>query len=258
MEAETKVDIKDDEKEVVKLPEDFGIKSKNMFTKIFGPKYAYRFAEIYGASIVTREEAMKKLYDDINADENMTEAQKKIAAACYIAFKEALCINTVSTPIIAYLDKKKPVLIKMLKDSRIKRTASDLYDLFDDNGFECEVARLPLWVHEFEKTYTTGKNASLFGVDGDYSLQCLILAAFSKFYRSLNPNNVATKWYIMLFIKNIEYMSTVIPEFAAKCPTYKNQVVNLLKTIYMIQRLEFKRAGLVEDKMDEVEEKAAV
>ena len=243
---------------VIKPLEAGGTYTKNMFTTPLGDKYARAFHEVYHASLQDREEKMSKLYHDAMADDTLTKEQKHIISECYVGFAQAICKDTVSAPIIAFVHKMKPVLAKaiktqrkkgnrVVKTNRLKRTVNDLYDAVERTGFFFEVAYLPSLLKVFQAQFIQENPINKISSETDLTFETLVLAAFSKFGRACSPYSYANLWYITYFMQNISLLTYISKEVYDSIPGLKDQIRNIVKTINIIQVLEMKRAGIIAD-----------
>jgi hypothetical protein len=223
--------------------------TKNMFTLTLGDKYARAFHKIFYAPISEQKELMDKLYNESKEDSNLNDRQKRLIASSYIAYISATCEDATSIPIIAYVKDKQPVLSKYMKDKRLKRTVEDLYDIFYDNGFEFNVAYFPDMLRQFEYQYTNDQQIAMLngGMDDEMVFQVMIMVAFGRLARA-SKLDIPTKWYIMIFFKRISQLTYLPPAYIAENPKIKDSIINIIKTVYIIQRLELKRSGVIEEK----------
>ena len=233
----------------------------NMFDSPLGHRYARRFDEVYHATLENQEDLMKKLYDDAVADEGLDEKQKHIIKACYVGFNEAICKNGISTPLIAFVSSKKPALSKsirtnrkkkgqVVKSSRLKRTVEDLYGVTDQIGFDFEVASLPELIQLIESRFIKKKDD-----ENPLAFESLVLAALSLFARACKPTSYANLWYVACFMKRIQMMAYMRPEWLTTHAEFKTQLINVIKTIRTIQILEMQRTGILPPKEETIEPK---
>ena len=208
--------------------------STNMFSKIVGSKYAKKFHEVYYADIETRDDKMKALYDESKTDPGLKDIQKKIIEKCYIAYLAAVGSNcNVSLPIIAYLNKKKPSIHKILKsDVRTKRSYYDLYDVVERSGFRFEIQNFPDLLKVFMVQFKQQDEEHL--CDDDYRFENVILIVLSKFSRTLPNTAVVNIWYILMFMKNIGSLAYISKEVFERNERLKDQVRCIIKTVYAI------------------------
>jgi hypothetical protein len=245
--------------------------TSNMFTAPLGDRYARGFHEVYNASVEDRETKMKELYESAMADNSLREQQKHIIKTCYVGFNEAICKNNISTPLIAFVSTKKPVLSKsirtnrkkgnrIVKSNRLKRTVEDLYYAMDRTGFFFEVAYLPTLIKVFESQFVK-KERPHDNDDMNLTFESLIMAALSTFSRACGPKSYANLWYIACFMQNISSLAYLNPVTYESVPQLKDQAANLIKTIKAIQLLEMKRAGVMppteEENKDPVNEESS-
>ena len=195
---------------------------------------------------------MKKLYDTAMEDEGLTEEQRHVIKACYVGFNQAICKNSVSTPLIAFVSSKKPVLSKaiktnrkkgkkVVKSSRLKRTVEDLYGVMERIGFPVKVAMLPDLIRQLHVRYIQHDKED----DDSLTMESLILAALSAFARACDIKSYANLWYIAIFMRNIWLLVYVKSEVFKDNPQFRVRVANLVNTIRTIQVLEIKRMGVV-------------
>lgn len=226
----------------------------NMFTPLVGGRYARGFHEVYHASLEDREERMRSLYEEAMTDASLSEQQKHLIKACYVGFNEAICRNSISMPIIAFVSTKKPVLSKairtarkkgnkVVKSNRLKRTVNDLYDALEKTGFNFEVAYLPSLIKAFEVQF--GGEEKVYDEESGLTFETLVMAALSAFTRASGPRSYANLWYTAYFMQNLSLLAFIPIDTYQSIPGLKDQATNLMKTIRSIQYLELKRAGLV-------------
>ena len=224
----------------------------NMFDTVLGDRYARGFDEVYHASLESQEELMKKLYDTAMEDESLNEEQRHIIKACYVGFNQAICKNSVSTPLIAFVSSKKPVLSKaikthrkkgkkMVKSSRLKRTVEDLYGVMERIGFPVEVALLPELIRQLHARYIRREKED----DDGLTMESLILAALSAFARACDLKSYANLWYIAVFMRHIWLLVYVRSEVFKANLQFKARVANFVNTVRTIQVLEIKRMEVV-------------
>ena len=160
----------------------------NMFTEALGYRYARGFHEVYTAGLEEREEKMRKLYETAMADEFLSEKQKQIMKGCYIGFNQAICRNSMSTPLIAFVAAKKPVLSKSIQTSRkkgnrtvrskrLQRTIESLADTVRATGFYFEVSYLPILIKVLESQFLNNEEEVY---DRNTALEDLIMAALNE------------------------------------------------------------------------------
>lgn len=221
--------------------------TKNMFTVPFGDKYAKLFHQIFYAPISQQTALVDKLAEEIKQDKSLTDIQRRRLDACVVAYYTAVCEKNISVPIIGYVKEKKPNLSKFMKDKRFKHTVEDLYELFYNNGFEYEVVYFPKLLQQFEYQYTNEKHREI--LNGGYSeempFQIMIMVAFSRLSRSISLNDYATRFYVMMFFQRVSQLTYMPTEMMHENPELKDSIINILKTVYIVQRLELARAGII-------------
>ena len=208
--------------------------STNMFSKIVGSKYAKKFHEVYYADIESRDDKMKALYEEAKTDTGLKDIQKKIIEKCYIAYLAAVGSNcNISIPIIAYLNKKKPSIYKIIKsDIRTKRNYYDLYDVVERSGFKFEIQNFPDLLKVFMVQFKQQDEEHLY--DDDYLFENVVLIVLSKFSRALPNIAVVNIWYMLMFMKNIGSLAYITKETFESNERLKDQVKCILKTVYAI------------------------
>jgi hypothetical protein len=223
--------------------------TKNMFTVPFGDKYARAFHNLFFASISEQDEIASKIETMIKEDKSLTDIQRNKLNACLVAYHTASCENQISVPIIAFMKNHKPNIAKFMKDNRLKRVVSDLYDLFYENGFEYEVAYFPQLLQQFEYQYTDEKNLPKLngGFTDECTFQIMVLVMLGRFARNLKFAEYASKFYVMMFMQKISQLTYLPTEVLYENEKLKDSIINILKTIYIIQRLELKRSGVIDD-----------
>jgi hypothetical protein len=221
--------------------------TKNMFTVPFGDKYARMFHQIFYAPISSQTALVDKLAEEIKQDKSLTDIQRRKLDACVVAYYAAVCEKNISVPVIGYVKEKKPNLSKFMKDKRFKHAVEDLYDLFYKNGFEYEVVYFPQLLQQFEYQYTNEKHREI--LNGGYSkempFQIMIMVAFSRLGRNIAINDYATKFYVMMFFQRVSQLTYMPTEVMHENPELKDSIINILKTVYIVQRLELMRAGII-------------
>ena len=218
----------------------------NMFTKVLGPKYAEMFNQVYNASLANRDEKMMDLYDSSKEDASLSAEQKKIITGCYLGYKEAVGSRNVSTPLIAYVATRKPVLSKNLKKkARLKRMVSNLYDLVEETGFDMNIGHFATLLNVFFTQYSNRNIKDEF--DG-----LIIMSALSSFARACGPLSYANKWYIMYYMRNIALLAYAPPGIFNEDPDLLGKVNNIVKTNSIVVLLELKRSGVLTEKDDEI------
>jgi hypothetical protein len=232
---------------VIETKEDIRPYTKNMFTVPFGDKYAKMFHQIFYSPISKQTALVDKLAEEIKQDKKLTDIQKRKLDACVVAYYTAVCEKNISVPVIGYVKEKKPNLSKFMKDKRFKRTVEDLYELFYNNGFEYEVIYFPKLLQQFEFQYTNEKHRELLngGFSEEMPFQIMIMVAFSRLSRNISITDYATKFYIMMFFQRISQLTYMPTEVMYENPELKDSIINILKTIYIVQRLELVRAGII-------------
>lgn len=215
---------------------------KNMFTEIFGDKYARKFHEVYYANFKERDGLMKELYEEAKNDESLDKEQIKLITKCYVAYLYAVGKNcNYSIPIVSYINKRKPNLSKVLfNKSRFKRIFEDLQDIID---------RTYLWLYVYNMPTIINNFLSLFNKDDlleeeeYWPVEYAILVALGNYIRLLPLNDVVHIWYFMMFMKNIESFTKLTKEDYDDNQQLKSQVTSIITTIYTISISELKRSG---------------
>lgn len=222
---------------------------KNMFTEIFGDKYARKFHEIYYANFKERDGLMKELYEEAKNDESLDKEQIKLITKCYVAYLYAVGKNcNYSIPIVSYINKKKPNLSKVLfNKSRFKRIFEDLQDRIDRTNLGLgshnpilNVYNMPTIINNFLSLFNKD---DLLEEEEYWPVECTLLVAFANYIRSLPLNEVVHIWYFMMFMKNIESFTKITKEDYDDNQQLKSQVSSIITTIYTISISELKRSG---------------
>jgi hypothetical protein len=73
------------------------------------------------------------------------------------------------------------------------------------------------------------------------------MVAFSRLGRSIAINDYATKFYVMMFFQRVSQLTYMPTEVMHENPELKDSIINILKTVYIVQRLELMRAGIIND-----------
>ena len=222
---------------------------KNMFTIPFGDKYARIFHNIFYAPISKQTQLVKDLENTIKEDSSLTDFQRRKLDACVVAYYTAVCETNFSVPIIGFVKEKKPNLAKYMKDTRLRRSVEDLYDLFEKNGFKYEVAYFPQMLQQFEYQYTNEKHREILngGFSHEMPFQIMIMVAFARLIRNISITDYASKFYVMMFFQRISQLTYMPTELMHEHPEIKDSIINILKTVYIIQRLELKRSGVIDE-----------
>lgn len=208
--------------------------TKNMFTEVIGNKYAKKFHDVFYSDIESRDQKMKEIYEEAKTDQGLKKIQKEIISKCYIAYLAAVGANgNISVPIISFLDKKKPLISKVLRsDVRIKRMLWDLSDVVERSGFEFEVFNFPDLLKVFMVQFNQKDKDEL--DNDDYMFEYIILTTLSKFVRTLPTVAIINIWYALMFMKNIASLAYIKKETFDDNEQIKPQVTSIMRTLYAI------------------------
>jgi len=221
--------------------------SKNMFSEVLNDKYAERFIKIYYANIQDKDDLVNQLYEDAKQDESLNDEQKRIINTCILAYNQATGKSNMCIPILAFMKNNKPNLFKILNsNTRSKRAIWQLNDFVELTGFDFNVFNIHDYISSILfLTKTEDIDArQAYNTTAGFNIMALV-----QYSRNLSEEHIATKWFIMCYLKFIQDISGIIYNKELLSSFY-SRISSIIKTFNYVLYIAYENAGKSEELKD--------
>lgn len=196
---------------------------KNKFYEVLNDHYGKLFQEVYDSDPFTRDEKMKKLYEESKTDEGLSAEQKRLVSTCVIAYNNAVCENNMCGLLLFFMEHKQLNPDKLVTNmKKLSRLIDDLYTTLNRIGFAFRPELIPELVQALLATYGQGSE------DGEIDARDIYpLIILAKYARALSPVDYKDMWFCVMFMKNLSSIAYTSEKVMDKYPTVKQQRGNL-------------------------------